>query len=397
MPASPPPTDLLVVGGGPAGRALALRAVQAGLAATIVDPAPEAPWPATYGAWAQELPGWLPGAVVAATTDDVWAFARTEHRLPRRYLVLSNPALRTHLDDASVAVVTGQVFGRRRRGPVTQVVLHGGSTLDARVVVDASGAGRVLTGGPPPGRRAAQTAVGVVVSRADELPTMFMDWRADHGEEGWPTFLYAIPLGGDRLLLEETSLARRPGLDLATLRRRLDARLHARGITVPARPRVEHVGFLLDTPVTLGTGAVLAFGASAPLIHPATGYSLAASLALADPVAHALAEVLAGGGDGDQAAAAARRVVWSRRARLVHHLRQRGLEALLALPPVGVVDFFELFFSLDPATQHTYLFGRDDVPGVMSAMLALYRAADRPLRRHLMRHGGPLVAGRPAG
>lgn len=32
-----------------------------------------------------------------------------------------------------------------------------------------------------------------------------MDWRQEHDEDGWPTFLYVIPLGGGRVLVEETS------------------------------------------------------------------------------------------------------------------------------------------------------------------------------------------------
>ena len=75
-----------------------------------------------------------------------------------------------------------------------------------------------------------------------------MDWRPDHGEPGWPTFLYAVPLGGGAVLLEETSLARRPGLPLPVLRRRLHARLARHGITAPADARVERVRFPVDRP-----------------------------------------------------------------------------------------------------------------------------------------------------
>ena len=70
---------------------------------------------------------------------------------------------------------------------------------------------------------------------------LFMDWSAPHGGsrapgDGWPTFLYAVPLGGGRVLLEETSLARRPGLPTAQLRDRLSARLARHGVdTAPGR------------------------------------------------------------------------------------------------------------------------------------------------------------------
>ncbi|WP_214407224.1 FAD-dependent oxidoreductase, partial [Pseudonocardia lacus] len=56
--------DVAVVGGGPAGRALAAACGRAGLRTVLVDRAPDAPWRATYGAWAAELPADLPPAVV---------------------------------------------------------------------------------------------------------------------------------------------------------------------------------------------------------------------------------------------------------------------------------------------------------------------------------------------
>ena len=52
-------TDLLVVGAGPAGRALAHRACVAGLAVTVVDPAPDQEWTATFGLFGDDLPLWI--------------------------------------------------------------------------------------------------------------------------------------------------------------------------------------------------------------------------------------------------------------------------------------------------------------------------------------------------
>ena len=157
-----------------------------------------------------------------------------------------------------------------------------------------SGGRTALAGGRRARVAAEQTAYGVVVDAATAAPlvgpgeALFMDWRPDHGEPGWPTFLYAIPLGGDAVLLEETSLARRPGLPLPVLRRRLDARLARHGITAPADARVERVRFPVDRP-RHATPGVLGFGAAAPLMHPATGFSVADALRLAPVVAEALA------------------------------------------------------------------------------------------------------------
>jgi len=431
--------EVLVVGGGPAGRALAAECAARGLTTTLVDPAPHAPWRATYGAWLDELPADLPPPAATARGRVV---AVTSHELDRTYAVLDVPALRDHLDArlaaAGVRIVTGRVVGIAGGG--CAVLLADGTCLDADVLVDAGGhraplsnhadrrrlphgyesgshsgrhgdeagvrraphgdhadlladgAGRRRSGGADSGgltalaggRRARvaaeQTAYGVVVDAATAAPivgrgeALFMDWRPDHGEPGWPTFLYAIPLGGDAVLLEETSLARRPGLPLPVLRRRLHARLAHHGITATPDARVERVRFPVDGP-RHATPGVLGYGAAAPLVHPASGFSVADALRLA-PLA---ADALATGG-----VPVAQRLIWSARAVAVHRLRRIGLEALLRMPPEAVPDFFETFFDLPARHRHAYLSGRDDLAGHLAAMGALFGHADVRLRRRLV-------------
>jgi hypothetical protein len=53
------------------------------------------------------------------------------------------------------------------------------------------------------------------------------------GSEGEaPSFIYAMPLGGNRFFLEETCLVAKPALPFAVLKRRLERRLKAVGIKV---------------------------------------------------------------------------------------------------------------------------------------------------------------------
>jgi len=120
---------------------------------------------------------------------------------------------------------------------------------------------------------------------------------------------------------------------------------------------------------------VLGFGAAAPLVHPATGFSVADSLRLAP----AVADDLATGG-----VRAAQRRLWPARAVAVHRLRRIGLEALLRMPPEGVPAFFETFFALPERHRRAYLSGRDDLAGHLAAMAALFGHADINLRRRLV-------------
>ncbi|AEV72367.1 lycopene cyclase family protein [Mycolicibacterium rhodesiae NBB3] len=376
--------DVLVVGAGPAGMALAGACRSVGLTTGLLDPAPQRPWMATYGMWSRELPDDLPASVVAARAAGR-AIAVTEHDLGWEYAVLDVPALHSHLSDRlrGVDVRVGRAVGSPGRGVVA---LADGSHIRASVVVDAAGRWRPLAATKARRTPAEQTAYGLVLdedavaSMVDPHTALFMDWRADHGDTGWPTFLYAIPLGAGRVLVEETSLARRPGLSLATLRRRLHARLERRGIPIPKDAHDEKVSFRVDDSRHDGAGA-LGFGAAAPLIHPATGYSLAASFRLAPQVAEAIAAHLP---DPGRALSAAQRTVWSPSAQAIHRFRLIGLEAILRMPPDEVPDFFERFFSLPEEHRWTYLTARDDVGGTAVAMGRLFRVSDWRLRRHLV-------------
>ncbi|WP_258952238.1 lycopene cyclase family protein [Lentzea californiensis] len=315
--------DVVVIGGGPAGRALARACANEGLHTAIVDRRPHRPWTATYGAWADELPPNTPTKSVSTT---VRAYAREEHLIQRTYVVLDNAKLHELPD-------TVEVLQRPEA---------------ARYTFNATGARK---------GRAEQTAVGTVIE-SDSTETTLMDWRGD-GD----TFLYTVPLGGNRLLVEETCLARRPGMPLQELRERLHARL------APGEEE-ELVRFPLDAPRAAGN----AFGAAAGFIHPATGYSVATSLQLAPQVAAAI-----------KANEDPQHVIWPRKARIVHAMRMRGLEALLRFSPDETLDFFEVFFQLDQELQRAYLSSRDDLKTTAAAMLALFRTAPGHLRWKLLR------------
>ncbi|MGH3824187.1 MAG: lycopene cyclase family protein [Pseudonocardiaceae bacterium] len=382
--------DVMVAGGGPAGWAVAAACAQLGLATELVDPAPDRPWRATYGSWRAELPAEVDSAVSA--TGRGAAIGTTEHCLGWEYVVLDNAALRGGFATAPVTVVKGRVRDARADTGGVTVDVSGGGRRTA-VLFDATGAARSVLGAAP--RRLAlaaeQTAVGVVVDTdaARNLVTpgsaLFMDWRPHHGETGWPTFLYGIPVTQNQVLLEETSLARRPGLGLGVLRRRLHARLAYHGIAVPPEGE-ERVRIPVDRPLPARgdwRGLVVPFGASSPLVHPATGYSVATSLQLAPRVAAAVRDALQGGGSA-AAGVAAWRAVWSPAALAVHALRRRSLESLLRLPPRLVPNFFDVFFALPQQHRWSYLTGREDVPGSAAAMGALFAAAPWWLRRRLV-------------
>ncbi|MEU8899651.1 lycopene cyclase family protein [Nocardia sp. NPDC048505] len=338
--------DLVVCGAGPAGRALAHRGLARGLAVTVIDPAPERRWTATYAAWADELPGWLDETVVATRVERPIAWGTRSHDIDRAYVVLDTPGLQRSLDITGAQVISDRARDIGERS----VTLASGEVRTGERVIDARGLARDPA-------RAEQTAYGVIVAGAP-ADTLFMDWRPDNGADpaAPPSFLYSVPLGGGSHLLEETCLVGRPALDSAELRTRLLHRLRSRGIDLGGDEPVERVRF----PVEGGRPGRTTFGAAGGFLHPATGYSVAATLTAADTVAA-----------GESA--------WPWPARAVHTCRSIGLRALLALPPNDIPRFFDAFFTLPPHHQRAYLSGRTDLRGTTAAMLALFTAL--PMRR----------------
>lgn len=383
-PASPdaPDLDVVVVGDGPAGAALAAACRDHGLEVVLVGPG--APWTATYGTWRDDVAG-LPDEVFATVSDRVLAYGARRHELGRPYAVFDNAALRAHLlrgvDHLCATVDAHQEFSWGSR------VLTGVGPLDARVVVDATGTrGRFLRRARGRQREPTvwQTAFGVVVpeipsgSMVEPDAVTLMDFRQPTGVDGPvtsapPTFCYVVPVV-DGWLVEETVLAASPAVEPDLLRDRLVARLGPEGRDlVMSNSSQERVRIPMNGVIPPRDQRVVAFGAAAGYIHPATGYSVAASLRAAPRVA---------------AAIAGRRDVWEavwplphRRARALHDY---GAATLLRFGTHDVQAFFDAFFDLPTDRWQNYL-RVDTTPGAVAAVMrGVFSAAPWRIRRRLM-------------
>ncbi|NMD57125.1 MULTISPECIES: lycopene cyclase family protein [Tsukamurella] len=340
--------DLVVLGLGPAGRALAHRAAASGLTVRAFDPAPDARWRRTFGLWADELPPWLPDGVVAAVSSPQ-VVARTRHDLRREYAVLDVNALQDALplDDVEVRAERAERDG------------HAGA-----FVVDARGPAPSDTSGVP-----RQTAAGVLVP-AGAHEELWMDWRPAPGvpDAAPASFLYAVRVSDEAVLLEETCLAGAPALTVEELEVRLQARLAERSIEAGAL--YERVDFPLLAPGPRRGRGWCGVGVRGTTLHPATGYSVAGSLAFADDAVAALR--------------AARNPVGAD-AVAAHRLRAAALHALLGMSAPEQRDFFEVFFGLPDRHVRAFLAGRSPATTNAAAMAAAFVAAPWGLRRRLAR------------
>ncbi|KIZ06110.1 hypothetical protein MNEG_1848 [Monoraphidium neglectum] len=381
--------DAAVVGCGPAGLYLAAQLAQRGLSVGLIGP--DKPFVNNYGVWVDEFKAVGMDHTLEVTFPDAqcWfgegnkvnvgrSYGRVSRRLLRQHLLqLCAAAGVTYLADEVSAIDTPE-----GSGAVSEVRTAGGAALRARLVTLASGqaAGRFMKYEEGAPVVAAQTAYGIEAEvegygeAYDSSAMLFMDYRRHHtgiwegsatrldsgnhpnANDGlWgaageaPSFLYAMPLGGGRVFLEETCLVARPALPFRVLKRRLQRRMAAMGIKVLKVHEEEWSYIPVGGPLPAEGQAIAAFGAAANLVHPATGFSVSRSLREAPGVADAVAATLRTPGAGAREAAAA---VWAtlwpaeRRRQAAFHLF--GMELLTQLDLGATNDFFRTFFALPP-------------------------------------------------
>ena len=417
--------DVAVVGAGPAGSVVAwLLAERKSLDVCLVDGALERKWPNNYGVWKEEweaLARMLPELELMDCVDrewrttecffgGSWGMALDQRTvLDRAYCRIDREklrgVLRSRSRDAGVEGVAATVAAAsepRWCGNVLEGIAHdaAGSTLRlvdgaggdeiselrATVVVDATGAESRLTSRrgpdvgdavPPPGFQIAygfEALVEDLGPYADDAMLLF-DYRTDHLEaseqRAAPTFMYAMPLGEGpdgttRVFFEETSLVARPAVSVNECERRALLRLDHLGVKIKERlyDDVELCYIPMGGPRPDARQRVVAFGAAAALVHPATGYQLCRCLAAAAPLADALAASLADRpNDPDAAANAAYAAVWGRSQSLQREFALFGGEFLMTLDAEALRGWFDGFFKLDQPVWAGFLAGWPGLPG----------------------------------
>jgi lycopene beta-cyclase len=188
-----------------------------------------------------------------------------------------------------------------------------------------------------------------------EAMTLF-DYRTDHfdGDEvatvkanKSPTFMYAMPLEGNRVFFEETSLVARPALSFQECKDRCFRRLNHLGIDVIKVIEEEYCYIPMGGALPARDQRILGLGGAASMVHPSTGYHICRALMGACDVANTIREELVKEQPNiDRAVASAYHSLWP-----PDNIRQRnfatfGGEFLMKQSVVGLRGFFDGFFRL---------------------------------------------------
>jgi lycopene cyclase-like protein len=323
----------------------------------VCDPRLGCPFNASYGAWEASLKDLnLERAVLARHPQPQVRTPRKVHSLSETYVRLSSEGLQELLLDRAV------LAGVRLQQQHVARQLVGDSR---HLVVDATGPEAVLTSSSPPAFY--QSAYGVWLELGPTDSPLHAMYLMDFGE-GEPdlndepqSFLYAMPeqreAHGPVVFAQETVLAHERPVSFADL----EARLHRRFARMgwgSARVLGEErclIPMGAEPPPRPSTN-VLAYGAAASMVNPASGYQLSHALGAAEGVAAAIVSGFAGG-DPVKAARRGYEALWSAERRRTWRTLRRAMATVLGLSPKSQRDFFDCFVQLPPRFVRGFMDG----------------------------------------
>ncbi len=381
------------MGAGPAALCIASELVQHGLSVSaLATHSPQKPWPNTYGIWAKELESlgleslleyrWKKTISFFGNGINETGRKPTEHNFDYGLFDQSafQKALLDKCGDLPWFIETAQDI--QFKNSITEVICSSGNIYQARVVIDASGHRSPFIKRPNHGPVAQQAAYGVVGKFSsppvEENQFVLMDFRPDHLSkselEEPPTFLYAMDFGKGVFFVEETSLACSPPVSWSKLKERLTSRLSKRGIVIDEIIHEEHCLFPMNLPLPFLNQPLLAFGGSASMVHPASGYMVGALLRRAPSLAKQLAYAISMKPDLDSAelAKSGWQVLWTPELVQRHRLYQFGLQRLMSFDEKLLRSFFDTFFKLPTKDWSGFLANTLNLPRLILVMIRLF-------------------------
>eukprot|EP00250_Pteridium_aquilinum_P005280 c15398_g1_i1 orf=88-1599(+) len=400
--------DLIIVGAGPAGLAVAKQVSAAGLSVCCIDPAPQSIWPNNYGVWVDEFEA----MDLLDCLDTTWASAvvyiddEKTKALNRPYGRVDRRRLKAKMMEACIS--NGVTFHQAKALKVSHetdnscVMCSDGLLIKADVVLDATGFSRSLVNYDKPYNPGYQVAYGIVAEvdchPYDVDKMVFMDWRDSHlngdpvakrGNEQLPTFMYAMPFSSTRIFLEETSLVARPGVPIEVIQKRMVKRLKHLGINVKSIEEDERCVIPMGGPLPSLTQRVVGIGGTAGMVHPSTGYMVARTLATAPTVADSIVKRLGNKKEFNPCdlSAGVWNDLWPMDKRQQREFFCFGMDVLLSFDLAGTRRFFDSFFELEPYHWHGFLSSRLSLQELLILGLSLFGYSTNASRLEIVAKG----------
>eukprot|EP00746_Dinoflagellata_sp_MGD_P005131 gnl/MRDRNA2_/MRDRNA2_109938_c0_seq1.p1 gnl/MRDRNA2_/MRDRNA2_109938_c0~~gnl/MRDRNA2_/MRDRNA2_109938_c0_seq1.p1 ORF type:complete len:641 (+),score=72.68 gnl/MRDRNA2_/MRDRNA2_109938_c0_seq1:75-1997(+) len=383
--------DVIVVGVGPAGMALAGELAKRGLQVGLVGP--DRPFTNNYGVWSDEFEQLgLSHTLVDSYSDTVVVIDNESgHRsLGRPYGRVGRKELRDELlarcqnpsSKGKVLYYPGMVENVKDAGERGDCIqLESGEKFFARVVSMSTGHNRQIMqyhDGHPP---LWQTAYGIEVEMENHpwhsSKAIFMDLSQSdqevdaEGKQRVPSFLYVLP-SRNKVFLEETCLVSKVQIPFDELKRRLYRRLSNLNISIPQSAIIEEEASWIPLGGALPKAPqkVIGFGAAAGLVHPASGYSIVSSLQKAGPLADIIAEDIRDPSiNPSHLTDRAWAYLWSAENRRKLAFYEYGSEVIAKLPVQTLQEFMKAFFALPTEWWQGFL--SKELSSVMLVPLAL--------------------------
>ncbi|KAF1870470.1 hypothetical protein Lal_00003676 [Lupinus albus] len=393
--------DLVVIGCGPAGLALAAESGKLGLKVGLIGP--DLPFTNNYGVWEDEfkdlgLEGCIEhvwkDTIVYLDNKDPVLVGRSYGRVSRHLL---HEELLRRCVESGVSYLSSRVERIVEVGNgQSHVVCEYDTVVPCRLVTVASGAasGKLLeyeVGGP---KVSVQTAYGVEVevenNPYDPNLMVFMDYRdymkqnVQCPEEKYPTFLYVMPMSPTKVFFEETCLASKDAMPFDLLKKKLFSRLNTMGIRITKTYEEEW--------------SYIPVGGSLPNTEQknlAFGYSVVRSLSEAPHYASIIATIL----NEDHAkdivthkrskenlSMQAWQTLWPQERKRQRAFFLFGLAYILQLDIEGTRTFFRTFFRLPEWMWQGFLGSSLSSTDLILFASYMFIIAPHNLRMNLVRH-----------
>ncbi len=402
--------DVLVLGAGPAGMAIASALGKENLKVDVLSPkGPEEPWPNTYGIWGTEVDQLgLENLLEYRWKNTVSFFGNgsseehhhenkpTKHLLD--YGLFDKKKLHSYwlneCNDSFINWHEGWANEIKFEKYKSTVTTKEGKVYSARLVIDATGYDPVFLKLRSSEPVAVQTCYGIVGSFSkpplEKDQFVLMDYRSDHLTESQkkepPTFLYAMDMGNGKYFLEETQLGLVKPFTMDELKERLEKRLAHRDIEITSKQHEELGLFLpMNMPIPDFRQPILGYGGAASMVHPASGYLLGNVLRRAPLVAKAISKAMTDHKLPTMLIAKKGwESLWSKELIRKKSLYQFGLEKLMRFDEKLLREFFECFFKLPKSQWYGFLTDTLSLKEIVNAMWVMFLRAPWSVKKGLM-------------